>query len=130
MSTRAANRAIATYLFQAAGIDEPTAQIVTGVMKIDTPGRILSVTSDQLMTGDKIGVGDAVDILRLQNFLKAILKSEGSSPSSLEEWKEKITPTAFEHFFSDQDARDPVTPALMPGSRTIVTEKKITDYKY
>ena len=44
MGTRAANRAIATYLLQTAGIDEPVAQIVTNVMRVDTPERILAVT--------------------------------------------------------------------------------------
>jgi len=89
MSTRAANRSIATYLLQIAGLDEPTIQIVIGVMKVDTPDRILAVNSEQLLTGEKIGVGDAVDVLRLQKFLKAILKDAENSPSTLEEWMER-----------------------------------------
>jgi len=80
MSTRAANRAIATYLLQAAGLDEPTAQIMIGVMKIDTPGQILAVTSEQLLAGDKIGVGDAVDVLSLQKFIKTIIKRRRKLP--------------------------------------------------
>ena len=124
MSTRAANRAIATYLLQAAGLDEPTAQIMIEQMKIDTPGRILAVTSEQLLAGDKIGVGDAVDVLSLQKFIKSIIKREGNSPSSLEEWREKINPTAFEEFLSTGDARDPSTPALMPPGHISENIKK------
>jgi len=124
MSRRAANRAIATYLLQAAGLDEPTAQTMIGVMKIDTPGRILAVTSEQLLRGDKIGAGDAVDVLNLQKFIKSIIKREGNSPSSLEEWREKINPTAFEEFFSTGDARDPSTPALMPTGHISENIKK------
>ena len=124
MSTRAANRAIATYLLQTAGIDEPTAQIVTNIMRIDTPERILAVTSDQLLTGEKIGVGDAVDVLRLQSFLKALKKNSENSPSTLEEWRERITSTAFDEFFSTGDARDPSTPAPMPPGHISESVKK------
>ena len=74
MATRAANRAIATYLLEIAGLDEPTTQTMIVGMKIDTPKQILSVTYDQLLAGDKIAAGDAVDILQLQNFLKFMLQ--------------------------------------------------------
>ena len=125
MGTRAANRAIATYLLQTAGIDEPVAQIVTNVMRVDTPEQILAVTYDQLLTGERIAIGDAVDILRLQNFLKALRKDAESLPSTLEEWRERITSTAFAEFFSTGDARDPNTPAIMPVGHISESVKKL-----
>ena len=124
MSTRAANRAITTYLLTTAGLDEPTVQIVVGVMKLDTPDRILAVNSQQLLTGEKIGVGDAVDILRIQNFLKSILKDAENPPSTLEEWRELITPPAFERLFSGRNMSELFDPEIKPGAYVSVTEKK------
>jgi len=65
-----------------------------------------------------------VDVIRLQNFIKTMIKREGSSPSSLDEWKEKIDPTAFEEFSSTGDARDPITPAPMPAGHISENIKK------
>ena len=130
MATRAANRAIATYLFQTAGLDEATINIVIGGLKIDTPKRILSITSEQLLTGKKISVGDAVDILRLQRFINLTLQDVSGPPSSLDEWKEKITSTAFEEFETTRIVAEPSTPANMPVSRTHATETKLPTIKY
>ena len=130
MSTRAANRAITTYLLTTAGLDEPVVQIVIGVLKLDTPDRILAVNSQQLLTCKKIGVGDAVDILRLQNFLKSILKGAENPPSTLEEWRELITPLAFDRFVSGRTVSELIDPAPMPGAYASATEKKTPTIKY